>query len=88
MATANVTTVYATADTWGNATEYATADGMQDIIDGLHDVGINASIDECERFDLGIDTENSTAHINNRGNAVKLKVAYQTANGHAVYVEK
>lgn len=87
MATANVTTVYATPDAWGNVTEYATADGMQDIIDGLHDVGMKCSINECVRYDLGIH-ENRTAHINNGGDAVELKVAYQTANGHKVYIEK
>jgi hypothetical protein len=87
MATANVETVYATPDTWGNVTEYATEEGMQDIIDGLHDVDMKCSLSECVRYDLGIH-ENRAAHINNRGDAVELKTAYQTANGHKVYIEK
>jgi len=87
MATANVETVYATPDTWGNVTEYATEEGMQDIIDGLHEVGMKCSFSECVRYDIGI-RENRTAHINNGGNAVELKTAYRTKNGHTIYVEK
>jgi hypothetical protein len=78
-------TIYGTADTWGNVTEYHTRESMLEVIESLKDVGFeDISLVDCQQHNLIKTLPDGTAAYH----GAWLTDGYNSNGRHAVVVFK